>query len=132
MGQIEKLNQRLRLRVDGFNVTVSSTDVAAYFNREHRLVLRDIEELLAAVPDLDEGWFSICLHERGNTEWSARSYEMTHESFLVLVDPWNTEHDLACKRDYAHGFDAMNEFIRSRARSLPPHDLASWVNRYSR
>ena len=96
-----------------------STDLAKYFEREHRKVLDSIEKCLIEEPDLDRNFFRSKFVERGK---KYPCYEMDRRGFSYLILGFTGKKANKFKLDYIDQFDRMEEFIRdtldSRSGSL--------------
>jgi Rha family phage regulatory protein len=103
----------IRADADGVPV-VNSRDVAAEFEKEHRHVLRDIDVLRSARPDLGAlRWFrrTDYLDEQNKLR---PSYDLTRDGFMLLAMGWNGEKALALKIAYIEAFNEMERDARSR------------------
>lgn len=111
-------------------VFANSRDVAAFFDKRHDHVLRDIDNLLAAEPELGlrsfaqgaEGRlpsFGETVLERENPNGGAaiksRGYEMTRGGFTLLAMGFTGTKALKWKMRYIAAFNAMETQLHSTA-----------------
>ena len=96
-----------------------STDVANYFNREHRKILDSIERCLIEQPDLDRNFFRSKFVDRGK---KYPCYEMDRRGFSYLILGFTGKKANQFKLDYIDQFDRMEAYLRdtldSRSGSL--------------
>lgn len=65
-------------------VVANSRDVAAYFEKRHDNVLRDIDALIAMSPEAVLN-FEFCSYQAAEGGRSYRSFDMTHDGFTLLA-----------------------------------------------
>lgn len=91
---------------------VSSRDVAKMFNKEHKNVLRDIDNLDCS-PDFTRLNFEQCTyHNRKNV--SQREYLMTKDGLVFLVMGFSGKEAATFKERYIGAFNYMAESLRTR------------------
>lgn len=98
-------------------VVTNSRAVAAYFEKEHKHVLRDIDHLLAVGgPDLDP-----LLIEREDYHVQARkivrSFDMTKDGFTILAMGYTGPKAIRFKLAYIKRFNEMEETLRRQHRT---------------
>lgn len=106
-------------------VFASSRDVAAYFDKEHRTVLRAIDDLIAQEPSLPLRSFvqgSYSLPATGTQEH--RCFDMTRDGFTLLAMGFTGQKALKWKLAYLAAFNVMEAELRSRS-ALDPAVLLS-------
>ncbi|UOP00515.1 Rha family transcriptional regulator [Kingella potus] len=105
--------------------TVTTSEfIAQAFKKQHRNVLRDIENLLA---DIDPAFaaqnFKAVerVQKTGFGERSTRAYELTKDGFMLLVMGFTGKAALAIKIAYIQAFNTMAEMLagRLKAESAP-------------
>lgn len=104
----------LKLRTDGSIALVNSRDVADIFEKEHRNVLRDIDDLKGVLKSEQTSWFrqTDFLDVQGK---SHRSFDLTRDGFTLLVMGWTGERAMAFKVKYIEAFNAMEVELQDRS-----------------
>ena len=92
-----------------------STDVALYFEREHKKVLESIDKCLAEQPSLERDFSRSKYHNRGKTY---NCFEMTRRGFSYLILGFTGKRANTFKLDYIDQFDRMEQFIRDSLESI--------------
>lgn len=94
-----------------------SRDVAAFFEKRHNNVLRDIDNLLAQKPDLRlrnfEQTYSPVQMPNGGTR-TDRHFRMTRDGFVLLAMGFTGSKALDFKLAYIEAFNAMEAELRNR------------------
>lgn len=102
-------------------VFASSRDVAEFFGKQHKNVLRDIDELIASAPELakpsaeggmpnfEQGYYT--LPSTGDQQH--RCYEMDRTGFTLIAMGFTGAAALGWKIKYIAAFDAMEEQLRN-------------------
>ncbi len=126
-------------------VFANSRDVAAYFGKEHRHVLRDIDQLIEKQqsPKLDvgvtipDGWFVEYVEPRpeNNPGRPFRHFDMTRDGFTLLAMGFTGDRALRFKLAYIDAFNRMEAELRhhpsleaaSPTDSLPAEDVRYWL-----
>lgn len=104
-------------------VTALSTDVAQFFNKVHKNVIRDIENLLVNLPSARRLNFELCFENSELQNGKAlKRYRMTRDSFTLLVMGWTGEKALQFKLAWLDAFNKMEEELRAKntVQALPP------------
>lgn len=126
---IDATRQPVVFRRDG-EVFASSRDVADFFGKEHRNVLRDIDALIAAEPKLgrremtEEGCplsfeqTSVSVQMPNGGTRPERQYLMTRDGFTLLAMGFNGPRALRFKLAYIAAFNAMEAELRTRPAAL--------------
>lgn len=122
--------------IKGDRAFANSRDVAEFFEKEHRNVLRDIDNLIATEPEAalnfeQSSW-------KDTTGRSNRCFDMDQEGFTLLAMGFTGPKALHFKRLYIRAFNAAMEEIqrlRSQAPALPnfanPAEAArAWASEY--
>lgn len=122
LNPIDASRQPVVFARDG-EVFASSRDVAAYFGKEHRNVLRDIDALIKTEPDLARRQFDA---EGGMLSFEQaqyvdpqngqtyRHYVMTRDGFTLLAMGFTGATALKFKIAYIAQFNAMEAELRAR------------------
>jgi Rha family phage regulatory protein len=96
-------------------VLASSRDVASVFSKEHRAVLRAIDDLIAQEPALSLRNFvqgSYTLPSTGGQEH--RCFDMTRDGFTLLAMGFTGAKALKWKLAYIDAFNRMEQSVRSQ------------------
>lgn len=89
-------------------VTALSTDVAQFFGKEHKNVLRDIENLLNILPESRRLNFELCFeNSKLQNGKPLKRYRMTRDGFTLLVMGWTGEKALQFKLAWLDAFNDM-------------------------
>jgi len=103
-------------------VFANSKDVAAFFGKEHKHVLRDIRNLIENAPELEKsnfGPFKI----NDLTGESTSHYEMDRDGFTLLAMGFTGSKALKWKLRYIEAFRAMETEVQRLAAEGPVIDL---------
>ena len=92
---------------------VSSLDVAAPFGREHKNVLRDIEELSCS-EEFRKLNFELSKYSVKNNKRSYPMYYMTRDGFTILVMGYTGEKAMRFKEAYIKQFNAMEKALQGK------------------
>lgn len=98
-------------------VFTNSRDVAEFFGKEHRHILRDIDALIAVEPALAEGGvpnFGQTQYVEGQNGQTYRSFDMDRDGFAVLAMGFTGAKALRWKLQYISTFNAMEAEIAAR------------------
>jgi Rha family phage regulatory protein len=98
----------------GGEVFADSRDVAAFFGKEHRNVLRDIEGLLKSEHTLSLRHFVVSSYVNEQNGQTYRSYDMTRDGFTLLAMGFTGAKALKFKLSYIEAFNAMEAELRNR------------------
>lgn len=98
--------------IEGGKVWVSSRDVAARFDKEHRHVLRAIDGLIKAAPSVEPNFGRYSYIAENGKENPA--YRMTRDGFTLLVMGFTGTDALQWKLKYIEAFNRMEAKIRTR------------------
>ena len=115
-------------------VTALSTDVANYFDKLHKNVIRDVERLISEIKNRPQVFdFSSKLNfepleinlpsNLGNGSFiKSKAYRMTRDGFTLLVMGWTGEKALQFKLAWLDAFNRMEEELRAQQQvpTLPP------------
>lgn len=108
-------------------VTALSTDVAQFFGKLHKHVIRDIENLLSNLPAERQSNFGQTFVTRANpknpqVKIQSKAYRMTRDGFTLLVMGWTGEKALQFKLAWLDAFNKMEEELRAKntVQALPP------------
>lgn len=101
------------------NVTALSTDVAKFFGKVHRNVVRDIEELISKLPssrllNFERSEVSIPSNIKNAPNRIIKAYRMTRDGFTLLVMGWTGEKALQFKLVWLDAFNRMEEQLRKQ------------------
>ncbi|WP_282163946.1 Rha family transcriptional regulator [Turicimonas muris] len=108
-------------------VTALSTDVAKFFGKIHRNVVRDIEELISKLPsprvlNFERSEIPIPSNLKNAPAKIIKAYRMTRDGFTLLVMGWTGEKALQFKLAWLDAFNKMEEELRAQQQlpTLPP------------
>ncbi len=104
-------------------VFANSRDVAMFFGKEHRHVLRDIDNLIAAEASLGMSNFGQTPYVDAQNGQSYRTYNMDRDGFTLLAMGFTGGKALKWKLRYIEAFNAMEAELRRIANSGPTIDL---------
>ncbi|MEJ0093327.1 MAG: phage regulatory protein/antirepressor Ant [Methylocella sp.] len=96
------------------DVLANSRDVASYFAKNHRDVLRDIDNLIASEPTLGLRNFAHTPYIEAQNGQTYRSYDMDRKGFAVIAMGFTGAKALKWKLAYIDAFDAMEAELRAR------------------
>ena len=103
------------LSIANGTVTALSTDVAQFFCKEHKNVLRDIENLLNILPESRRLNFELCFeNSKLQNGKSLKRYRMTRDGFTLLVMGWTGEKALQFKLAWLDAFNEMEKMLYQR------------------
>ena len=104
-------------------VFANSRDVAEYFGKEHKNVLRDTDLIRHEIPRLkSELWFRPIMGEHPTVPGrTIRSFDMTRDGFMLLVMGYTGKKAMAAKVQYIDRFNEMAEELKrlTTAQALP-------------
>lgn len=115
--------------VDGA-VTTLSTDVATFFGKNHRDVVRSIENILSNLPENRVRNFAQTVVTRENPSGGApiksKAYRLTRDGFTFLAMGFTGERAQAFKWAYIDAFNKMEAALRQcpAQAQLPPPSLS--------
>lgn len=99
---------------DGMIARANSLDVAAFFGKDHKNVLRDIRKLIGRRPELNRLKFALV--ERPDAKGELRpTYDMDRDGFTLLAMGFTGEEALDFKLRYIERFNQMEAALRSKA-----------------
>lgn len=108
----------------GDTVFANSRDVAAYFEKRHDNVMRDIDNLLKDEPSLRLLNFEETVGCRPNPSGGepipSRAYDMDRKGFVLLCMGFTGKKALKFKMAYIDAFDAMERELREARPRAPP------------
>lgn len=104
-------------------VFANSRDVAAFFGKEHRNVLRDIDNLIASAPELGLRNFEQTPYVEPSTGQTYRMFEMDRDGFTLLAMGFTGTKALKWKLRYIEAFNALEAECRRIASSGAAIDL---------
>lgn len=111
------------LSIHGGTVTTTSFQVAQYFGKRHRDVMRAIKNLISELPEPDARNFAqTCVETRiegaANTQGATRqdpAYRMTREGFMLLAMGFTGKEALRWKLAYIAAFNRMEAELQKPA-----------------
>ena len=104
-------------------VFANSRDVAAFFGKEHRNVIRDIDNLIAQEAQLGLLNFEQTPYIEPSNGQTYRSFDMDRDGFTLLAMGFTGSKALKWKMRYIEAFKAMEAEVRRLAQSGPAIDL---------
>lgn len=99
------------------NIFANSRDVASYFEKEHRNVLRDVDRLIEQEPALAQGGrltFEQTQYTDPQNGQTYRSYLMNRDGFTLLAMGFTGAKALKWKLRYIEAFNRMEAELRRR------------------
>nr|WP_234899036.1 Rha family transcriptional regulator [Agrobacterium vitis] len=105
-------------------VFASSVDVAEFFEKEHREVLRAIDNLFEIAPDVCSCNFAPSSREVKMPNGGARdfrAFDMNRDGFTLLVMGFTGPKAVKFKLDYIAAFNAMETELLAQAKRVQPH-----------
>lgn len=113
------------VQCDGDRIFASSRDVAEFFKKQHREVLRAIDDLIEnlAAQNCTTLYFNElrCFNAAANRD--TRHFEMSRDGFSLLVMGFTGAEALAWKLRYIEAFNAMEAQLRAAA----PRSQYDWM-----
>lgn len=95
----------------------SSRDIAEHFGKEHRNVLRDIDDLKKDVLNFEQMFFETEIPDSyGRPQ---RAYLMNRDGFTLLAMGFTGKAALEWKLKYIEAFNAMEKELRDKRTALP-------------
>ena len=94
-------------------VFTNSRDVAAFFEKSHRHVLRDIENLMAALPEGGLPNFGHTPYVDPQNGQTYKSYDLTKDGFTLLAMGFTGPKALGFKLRYIEQFNAMETALKT-------------------
>lgn len=119
---IDAVRQPIVFAKDG-EVFATSRDVAAFFEKQHAHVLRDIDYLLKAEPDLGLSTFGDTPYVEPSNSQTYRMYEMDRDGFTLLAMGFTGSKALKWKMSYIEAFKSLEAEVRRIGQSGPVIDL---------
>jgi Rha family phage regulatory protein len=107
------------VRVEGARALTNSRDVAAYFEKRHADIMRDIRALIDAEPDLGERNFALTSYLDESNRQSP-CYDMDRDGFALLAMGFTGSKALQFKLTYIRTFDAMEAELANRSTVRDP------------
>ena len=109
---MDDLNSVVAVR-DGI-VTTLSTDVATVFEKQHKDVIRAIENLSADLPEARKRNFALTfeIKQLGNVERKTPVYRLTRDGFMILAMGFTGKKAMEFKWAYIDAFNAMEKKLR--------------------
>ena len=102
------------LTISNGQPTASSRDIAEHFGKEHKNVLRDIENLIGGLPNFEHTpmfFKTTYLHPQNGQEYPM--YLMNRDGFTLLAMGFTGKEALEWKIKYINAFNAMEQELRS-------------------
>ena len=119
--QVSVVTQSPVVSIVNQSVTALSTDVAAYFEKRHDNVIRDIETLKAKTGNFATLNFEECYVNNNLANGKPQKlYRMTRDGFMLLVMGWTGEKALQFKIEWLKAFNAMEAELNGKAQTLTP------------
>ena len=109
MEQVENINGLVE--INNNQVVVSSRDIAEHFDKEHKNVLRNIDELVAQNSATKDMFLEATREYRGQ---NFRYFLMNRDGFSLLVMGFTGKKALEWKLKYIEAFNAMEQHLREQ------------------
>ncbi len=113
------------LTISNGQPAASSRDIAEHFGKEHKNVLRDIENLIGGLPNFEHTpmfFKTTYIHPQNGQEYPM--YLMNRDGFTLLAMGFTGKEALAWKMKYINAFNAMEQELRS-PKPLSPNEMFS-------
>lgn len=94
--------------------SANSRDVAAFFGKNHRDVLRAIDDLIASAPEVGLRNFAQTPYLEPTTGQTYRMYDMDRDGFTLLAMGFTGGKALRWKLAYIEAFNALESALRDR------------------
>jgi Rha family phage regulatory protein len=104
---------------DHGKVFANSRDVATYFKKDHKHVLRDIRKLISRRPDLNRSKFGLVEHPDEKGEMRP-TYDMDRDGFTLLAMGFTGDEALEFKLRYIEAFNQMEVALKGGGNSGHP------------
>ena len=121
---MDDLNSVVAVR-DGI-VTTLSTDVAAVFGKQHKNVIRDIENIVANLSESRRLNFELCFENNALANGKPiKRYRLTRDGFMILAMGFTGEKAMEFKWQYIDAFNAMEKKLREggeRSATITPDE----------
>lgn len=114
------------LTISNGQPTASSRDIAEHFGKEHKNVLRDIENLIGGLPNFEHTpmfFKTTYIHPQNGQEYPM--YLMNRDGFTLLAMGFTGKEALAWKMKYINAFNAMEQELRSQQQGLTEADFSA-------
>ena len=95
-------------------VVVSSRDIARVFEKEHKIVMRDIRNIIAQDPDWGDGFNFVPISETDSYGREQPVYLITRDGFTLLVMGYTGAKAMAFKKAYIAAFNEMERSLVPR------------------
>lgn len=102
------------LTISNGQPTASSRDIAEHFGKEHKNVLRDIENLIGGLPNFEHTpmfFKTTYLHPQNGQEYPM--YLMNRDGFTLLAMGFTGKEALEWKIKYINAFNSMEQELRN-------------------
>ena len=109
MEQVENINGLVE--INNNQVVVSSRDIAEHFEKEHKNVLRNIDELVAQNSATKDMFLEATREYRGQ---NFRYFLMNRDGFSLLVMGFTGKKALEWKLKYIEAFNAMEQHLKEQ------------------
>lgn len=113
------------LTISNGQPTASSRDIAEHFGKEHKNVLRDIENLIGGLPNFEHTpmfFKTTYLHPQNGQEYPM--YLMNRDGFTLLAMGFTGKEALEWKIKYINAFNAMEQELRN-PKPMTPNEMFS-------
>ena len=95
-------------------VVVSSRDIARVFEKEHKIVMRDIRNIIAQDPDWVDGFNFVPISETDSYGREQPVYLITRDGFTLLVMGYTGAKAMTFKKAYIAAFNKMERSLAPR------------------
>lgn len=106
--------------------TASSRDIVEHFGKEHKNVLRDIENLIGGLPNFEHTpmfFKTTYIHPQNGQEYPM--YLMNRDGFTLIAMGFTGKEALTWKMKYISAFNAMEQELRSQQQGLTEADFSA-------
>nr|VFK16247.1 MAG: phage regulatory protein, rha family [Candidatus Kentron sp. LFY] len=112
-----KIDHMARLHRDGERIFTTSQDIARRFGKQHKNILRDIDDLECSA-EYRRLNFEPTVYERPNPSGGkpipTRMFEITRDGFVILAMGFTGRRAMEWKERYIAAFNAMEQELRER------------------
>lgn len=108
------MNELITINNDGQPVA-SSRDIAEHFGKEHRNVLRDVDDLKKDLLNFEQMFFDVEIPDSYGRK--QRAYLMNRDGFSLLVMGFTGKSALEWKIKYIEAFNKMEQQLRSKPKT---------------
>ena len=110
-------------------VFTNSRDVAAFFEKQHGHVMRDIDNLIASAPSLGLSNFGETPYVEPSTGQTYRSFDIDRDGFTLLAMGFTGKKALKWKLRYIEAFNQMEAQLRGQQGLVLSPEIVEMIER---